>query len=84
MDFRLRISGAVYRRALDRAGSPQALSDILTRYLSQYAEGQTAQQAGGRATWEGVSVEERSARLRHAANARWAKRVVPTESEEPL
>lgn len=71
MTYRLRLPGAVYRAARDRAGDDTALHDILLRYVTAYASGQTAQQRAGSTTASRATPEQRSARARAAVTARW-------------
>lgn len=70
MIYRLRLPSALYRLAVARAGSPDALADLVRRYLTQYAAGDTAQQRGGTARAARLSPEQRSAIARRAALAR--------------
>ena len=58
------------QRARDAGTS---LDDVLRAYLSAYADGTTAQQAGGRARADAMTAAERSASARHAAVERWRK-----------
>lgn len=51
-----------------------SLDAVLRAYLTAYADGTTAQQAGGRARAERLSAEDRTAISRHAALARWRGR----------
>lgn len=69
----LRIPSAIYRSALDKAGSDTALTDLLVRYVTQYATGETSQAKAGRARQATLSPSERSARARAAAQARWQR-----------
>ena len=71
MDWRLRLPGALYRMAVDRAGSDADLARIVRDYLGRYVDGTTAQQAGGRARAERLSPERRAEIARAAAQARW-------------
>ena len=61
---------AAKQRARDAGTS---LDDVLRAYLMAYAEGTTAQQAGGRARADAMTAAERSASARHAAVERWRK-----------
>ena len=61
-------------RARSRArDAGTSLDDVLRAYLSAYASGTTAQQAGGRARAKALSPESRSISARKAALARWAR-----------
>ena len=80
MDWRLRLPGALYRQARDKAGSDAQLATAVRDWLEDYATGQgqlledAAQQlgaSGGRASAEARTPEERSAKARAAAKARW-------------
>lgn len=73
MDFRVRLPGAVYRQARDRAGDDTALEQLIVAHVTAYAAGQTAQQRGGQARAQQMSRAERSASAKAAAIARWAK-----------
>lgn len=64
------IIAAAKQRARDAGTS---LDDVLRAYLTAYADGTTAQQAGGTARAESLTAAERSAISRHAALARWRK-----------
>lgn len=70
MIFRLRLPGAIFRKARDRAGDEATLHDRLVGYVTQYAAGDTAQQRAGRLVSERMTPTERSDRARHAAMAR--------------
>ena len=71
MDWRLRLPGALYRRARDLAGSDAALADRVRHYLTQYVDGTTPQALGGRASAARLSEDERREKARAAARARW-------------
>ena len=59
-------------RAKQRArDAGTSLDDVLRAYLTAYADGTTAQQAGGRARAEAMSPAARTASARRAAQARW-------------
>lgn len=60
------------QRAKQRARhAGTTLDAVLRAYLTAYADGATAQQAGGRARANALSAPERSAHARHAARIRW-------------
>lgn len=73
MDFRLRLPGAIYRQARDKAGDDASLAALLVRYVTQYATGTTAQQRGGVVASAKLTTEERRARASAAATARWQR-----------
>lgn len=81
MDFRLRLPGAVYRQARDKAGDEASLAALLVAYLTAYAEGRTAQQRGGVASAARLTPEKRSARGRQAVAVRW-DRVRAAQAED--
>lgn len=58
------------QRARDAGTS---LDAVLRAFLTAYAQGATAQQAGGRARADALTAEERSTSARTAALARWHK-----------
>ncbi len=61
-------------RAKQRArDAGTSLDDVLRAYLVAYADGATAQQAGGRARADAMSATARSESASRAARARWAK-----------
>lgn len=62
---------AAKQRARD-AGT--TLDVVLRAYLTAYASGTTAQQAGGRARADALSADDRTALARHAALTRWRHR----------
>lgn len=70
MDWRVRVPGAVYRLAVEKAGSDKALAEMVAGWIGQWASGQTAQQLGGRARAARMTPEERSAAARRAGYAR--------------
>lgn len=70
MNFRLRLPGAIYRQARDRAGDDATLHDRLVAYVTAYATGHTAQQQGGSASAARLTPEARRERARRAAWAR--------------
>lgn len=76
MDWRLRLPGALYRQARDRAGSDAALADRVREWLTGYVTGQpTAGQQlaaqGGHARAASLTTEQRRESARRAARARW-------------
>lgn len=77
MDWRLRLPGALYRRARDQAGSDRQLAALARIWLEGYVAGQSpAQQLGargGRASAEALTPTERRAKTQHAAQARWQR-----------
>lgn len=69
------LDAATINRAKARARERgTSLDDVLRDYLTAYADGETAQQAGGRARAAAMTADERSAQARRAAEARWADR----------
>ncbi len=77
MIWRTRLPGALYRRAIARAGSDRQLADAVRAWLDTYVSGQTAAQqlaaSGGLASAQALSPEARQARARAAALARWER-----------
>jgi len=65
------LPGAVYRRAVDRAGSPADLAALVTRWVTDYAAESSPQASGGRARAATMSPEQRQAHARRMAEARW-------------
>ena len=66
------LNAALLTRAKQRArDAGTSLDDVLRAYLTAYASGTTAQQAGGRARAKALSPESRSISARKAALARW-------------
>lgn len=65
MEWRVRLPGAIYRRARDRAGSDAQLAALVRDYLETYVSGQTPAQPlaaqGGRASAASLTAEERRA-----------------------
>jgi len=73
MNWRIRLPGAVYRKAVDRAGSDASLADIARQWVSDYAdEKPSAQQLGGRASQAALTPEQRSVRMKALVERRWA------------
>ena len=70
MDWRLRVPSAIYRLALARAGSDRALTELATRWLTRYAQGETQHQQAAIARARSLSPERRSEIARQAALAR--------------
>ena len=73
MDWRVRLPGAIYRQAVDRAGSDADLARLVVAYLTTYVDGTSAQSLGGRARAAALSDEERRAHARRMAAARWQR-----------
>lgn len=73
MNWRLRLNGALYRKAMDKAGDDKSLAELVTKWLTAYVEGTSPQAKGGKATAAAMTDEERTARASHAAKARWTK-----------
>lgn len=74
MDLRVRMPGAVYRMARDKAGDDKALLAQIVRFVTDYATGATMQAKGGRARAKALSSDERSAIARAGGLARQAGR----------
>ena len=72
MTWRLRLPGALYRRAVERAGSDADLARLVAAYLTRYAEGQHADAARARSA--SLTPERRSEIARAAVATRWARR----------
>lgn len=73
MDWRLRLPGALYRRACEKAGSDADLARLVSQWLTTYVDGTSPQALGGRSTAARRTPEERSASARAAVQARWAR-----------
>lgn len=73
----IRLAPALYRLALDRAGSRQALSALVDRLLSQYVASQETGAQGGRLSASRMTPEQLSARGRLGGLARAAQRQTP-------
>ncbi len=75
MDWRLRLPGALYRQAVDRAGSDRELSAVVRQWITDYVEGRSASQAlasrGGVARRDRMTPEQRADAASRAAQARW-------------
>lgn len=78
MDWRLRVPGALYRRAVDRAGSDGELARRVRDYLTRYVADTLPHQIAARARANRLSPERRSeiARIaqRASVDARRARR----------
>lgn len=70
MDWRLRLPGALYRLALDKAGSPAALAALVVGWLTRYVDGSEPHRRAARARADSLTPERRSAIARQAAMAR--------------
>jgi hypothetical protein len=73
MDWRVRIPGWLYRRAVERAGSDLELARLVRDYLTHYADETLPGQVGGRARWADRSDDERRTHAQQMAAARWAR-----------
>ena len=77
MTWRLRLPGALYRQATDRAGSDVALAELVRTWLFAYVTGQSPASAfaasGGRARAQALTSKARTAIARKAAQARWGR-----------
>ena len=71
MDWRLRLPSALYRLAVERAGSDAALADVVRGYLERYV-GPSQQANAARARAASLTPERRSEIARLAARARHA------------
>jgi hypothetical protein len=77
MTYRLRLPGALYRRAQARADAEDTTLDaLILEMLTCYADGQDSPAAqfaamGGRAAAASLTAQERRERARGAAAARW-------------
>ena len=84
MDYRLRLSGYLYRAALAKAGSPAALQALLREHLTRYVAGTSWGAQGGRARALALTPERRRAIALLGAQARLRARVTaptaPTEA----
>lgn len=77
MDWRLRIPGALYRRAAEKAGGQMPLATLVVQWLTDYVDPPlTLQQRAGQARQASMSTEERSEAGRAAARRRWSARDV--------
>lgn len=76
MDWRVRIPGGLYRRAVDRATADGTTLDLMVRHwLERYVDPPpSAQSLGGHAAAARLTPEQRTARARASALARWSKR----------
>lgn len=68
MDWRLRLPGALYRRAAEKAGSDADLARLVQSWLERYLD--PPQAAGGVARCASLTPERRSEIARAAALAR--------------
>ena len=75
MNWRIRLPGALYRLARDKAGSDAALADLVTRYLDAWVSGTTAQALGGKARAESITPERRTEIARAGGLARQRKTI---------
>lgn len=73
MDWRIRLPGALVRRATAKAGSDADLAALVRCWLETYVDGTSPQALGGRATAARRTPEERSASARAAVLARWER-----------
>ena len=75
MNWHLRLPGALYRQACDRAGSDTALADRVRSWLNAYVAGQSPPSlfaaSGGHARAKALTPEARTAIAKTAARARW-------------
>lgn len=71
MDFRVRLPGAIYRQASEKAGDDASLARLVVAYVTAYATGTTPQQLGAAASNAGMTPEQRTERAKRAAAARW-------------
>jgi hypothetical protein len=67
MDWRLRLPAALYRLAVDKAGSDKASAELVVGLIEAWVKGDTAQAKAGRARAASMPTEERSALATQAA-----------------
>lgn len=74
MDWRLRVPSAVYRLAVNKAGSDRLLADLVRAWLDRYVAGVSPAaelgRKGGQARAEKLTPERRSEIARLAGKAR--------------
>jgi hypothetical protein len=75
MNIRITVPGNVYRYAKMRAGgTDHLLRRRIEEFVTNYANGNTAQQRGGKATAANLTADELSEKMRGVVTARWARR----------
>lgn len=86
MNWRVRLPGALYRLALEKAGDDGALAELVTRWLDAYVRGQSEAQAngarGGKVAAERMTPEERRARGQKAVETRNRRRLAALRDSE--
>jgi hypothetical protein len=74
MDWRLRLPGALYRRAAAKAGGPMPLAALVLGWLTRYVDGSEPHRRAAQIRAERLSPARRSDIARMGAQARAAAR----------